>query len=162
MDDRKVVKEVSNLLNTFSSTPILDKSALKLKQGDFLTHPSVTITLRDFKLGFSFQPVRVSYIETLLGEIKCNKSCGPDNIMPKILNFSAPSIAVHLTKLLNLCISTSTWPTEWWLDHVTSIFKKDDATSVSNYRPISVLSIIPKIVEKVVFDQFYNVFQPLF
>ena len=66
MDDRKVVKEVSNLLNTFSSTPILDQSALTLKQGDFLTHPSVTITLRDFKLGFSFQPARVSYIETLL------------------------------------------------------------------------------------------------
>ena len=68
MDDRKVVKEASNLLNTFSSTPILDHSALKLKQGDFLTHPSVTITSRDFKLGFSFQPVRVSYIETLLGK----------------------------------------------------------------------------------------------
>ena len=103
-------------------------------------------------LNFSFQPVRVLYIETLLGEIKCNKSCGADNIMPKILKLSAPSIAVHLTKLLNLCISTSTWPTEWWLDHVTSIFKKDDATSVSNYRPISVLSIIPKILEKVMFD----------
>lgn len=68
MDDRKVVKEVSNSLNTFSSTPILDQSALKLKQGDFLTHPCVTITSRDFKLDFSFQPVRVSYIETLLGK----------------------------------------------------------------------------------------------
>ena len=68
MDDRKVVKEASHLLNTFSSTPILDQSALKLKQGEFLTHPTVTITSRDFKLGFSFQPVRVSYIETLLGK----------------------------------------------------------------------------------------------
>ena len=38
--------------------------------------------------------VRVSYIETLLGEIKCNKSCWPDNIMLKILKFSAPSIVV--------------------------------------------------------------------
>ena len=102
------------------------------------------------------------YIETPLGEIKCNKSCGPDNIMPKILKFSAPSIAVHLTKLLNLCISTPTWPTEWKLEHVTPIFKKDDATSESNYRPISVLSIIPKILEKVMFDQLYDVFQPLF
>ena len=113
-------------------------------------------------LNFSFQPVRVLYIETLLGEIKCNKSCGPDNIMPKILKFSAPSIAVHLTKLLNLCISTSTWPTEWKLSHVTPVFKKDDTTSVSNYRSFSVLSIIPKMVEKVMFDQLYDIFQPLF
>ena len=128
-----------------------------------MTHPSVSsITSRDFKPNFSFQPVRVLYIETLLGEIKCNKSCGPDNIMPKILKFSAPSIAVHLTKLLNLRISTSTWPTEWKLSHVTPVFKKDDTTSVSNYRSCSVLSIMPKIVEKVMFDQLYDVFQPLF
>ena len=45
---------------------------------------------------------------------------------------------------------------------MTPVFKKDDTTSVTNYRPISVLSIIPKIVEKVMFDQFYSVFQPLF
>ena len=82
--------------------------------------------------------------------------------MPKILKFSAPSIAVHLTKLLNLCISTSTWPTEWKLSHVTPVFKKDDTTSVSNYRSFSVLSIIPKMVEKVMFDQLYDIFQPLF
>ena len=45
---------------------------------------------------------------------------------------------------------------------MTPVFKKDDTTSVSNYRSCSVLSIIPKIVEKVMFDQLYDVFQPLF
>ena len=128
-----------------------------------MTYPNVSsIMSRDFKPNFSFQTARVSYIETLLGEIKSNKSCGPDKIMPKILKFSAPSIAVHLTKLLNFCISTSTWPTEWKLSNVTPVFNKDDTISVSNYRSISVLSIIPKIVEKVMFDQFYDVFEPFF
>ena len=75
-----------------------------------------------------------------LGEIKCNKCCGPDDIMTNTLKFLAPSMAVHLTKVLNLCISTSTWPAEWKLSHVTPKFTKDDDTSVSNYRPISVLS----------------------
>ena len=136
---------------------------LKLKREEFSTHPSISsISSRDFKLNFSFQPARVSYIQSVLDRIKCNKSCGPDNIMPKILKYSAPSIAVHLTRLLNLYISTSTWPTEWKLSHVTPVFKKDDATLVSNYRPISVLSIIPKILEKVNFDQLYDVFKPLF
>ena len=82
--------------------------------------------------------------------------------MPKILKLSAPSLAVHPTKLHNLCISTFTWPAEWKLSHVTQIFKKDDGISLSNYRPISVLSIKPKILEKVSFDQLYDVFQPLF
>ena len=44
----KVIKELSNLFNSFFSTPILDQSALKLKQEEFLTHPSVSsITSRD-------------------------------------------------------------------------------------------------------------------
>ena len=163
IDDGKVIKEPSNFFNSFFSTPVLDQPALKLKQEEFSTHNSISsISSRDFKLNFSFQPARVSYIQSVLDRIKCNKSCGPDNIMPKILKYSAPSIAVHLTKLLNLCISTSTWPTEWKLSHVTPVFKKDDATLVSNYRPISVLFIIPKILEKVIFDQLYDVFKPLF
>ena len=88
-----------------------------------------------------------------------------DNIMPKILKLSAPALAVHPTKLHNLCIntsSTSMWPAEWKLSHVTPVFKKDDGTSLSNYRPISVLSIKPKILERVSFDQLYDVFQPPF
>ena len=162
IDDGKVTTEPSHFLNSLFSTPVLDQSTLILKQEEFSTHPSISIPSRDFKLNFSFQPVCVSYIQSLLDRIKCNKSCGPDNIMPKILKYSAPSIAVHLTRLLNLYISTSTWPTEWKLSHVTPVFKKDDATLVSNYRPISVLSIIPKILEKVNFDQLYDVFKPLF
>ena len=143
IDDGKAIKEPSNFFNSFFSTPVLDQPALKLKREEFSTHPSISsISSRDFKLNFSFQPTRVSYIQSVLDRIKCNKSCGPDNIMPKILKYSTPSIAVHLTRLLNLYISTSTWPTEWKLSHVTPVFKKDDATLVSNYRPISVLSII--------------------
>ena len=83
-------------------------------------------------------------------------------MLSKILKLSAPTIAVHLTKLLNLCNSTSTWPAKWKLSHVTTVFKKDNATSVSNYRPTSVLSVIPKILGKVMFGQLYDVFQPLF
>ena len=41
-------------------------------------------------------------------------------------------------------------------------FKKGDALLVSNYRPISILSAIPKIMEKVMFDQLYDAFQPVF
>ena len=64
-----------------------------------------------------------------------NLNYGPDKIMPKILKLSAPCLAIPLTKLRYLCISNSTWPAECKLNHVTPVFKKDDATSVSNYRP---------------------------
>ena len=83
-------------------------------------------------------------------------------MLSKILKLSAPTIAVHLTKLLKLCNSSSAWPVEWKLSHVTTVFKNDNATSVSNYGPTSVLSVILKTLEKVMFDQLYDVFQPLF
>ncbi|KAL9962094.1 hypothetical protein ACROYT_G031165 [Oculina patagonica] len=163
MDNGKVVMEPSDLLNTFFSTPVLEQTILALSQDDFRTHLNVTSVLsRDFSLDFSFQPVSAVYIGTLLGKVKSNKSSGPDNIMPNILKLSAPSLGLPLTKLLNLCITTSTWPTEWKLSNVTPVFKNDYASLVSNYRPISILSAIPKILEKVIFDQLYNAFQPPF
>lgn len=105
LDNGKVIMEPSNFFNAFFSNPILDQAVLGITQDGFRVHPSVTsILANDFNLDFSFCTVRFSYIETLLGKIKSNKSCGPDNIMPKILKLSAPSLAYPLTKLLNHCI----------------------------------------------------------
>ena len=67
-----------------------------------------------------------------------------------------------LNYILVGCPCSFTWPAEWKLSHVTPVFKKDDGTSLSNYRPVSVLSIKPKILERVSFDQLYDVFQPPF
>ena len=145
------------------STPVLPQPVLAAAQEDFSSHLSVSsILAKDFHLNFSFHSISPAYIESLLGKIKCNKSCGPDNITPKILKLSTPALAVPLTNLLNHCIATSRWPNEWKLSNVTPVFKKGDALLVSNYRPISILSAIPKIMEKVMFDQLYDAFQPVF
>ena len=47
-------------------------------------------------------------------------------------------------------------------DEFTPVFKKDDASSVKNYRPISILSAIPKLLEKVMYDQLFDVFKSEF
>ena len=111
-----------------------------------------SISAKDFHLNFSFHSISPAHIESLLGKIKSNKSCGPDIITPKILK---------LTILLNHCIATSRWPNEWKLSNVTPVSQTGDALLVSNYRPISILSAIPKIMEKVMFDQLYDAFQPV-
>ena len=90
------------------------------------------------------------------------KSAGPDGKSPKLLKLSAPVIAGPLTKLFNRCIISSVWPSQWKLSNVTPVYKKEDETSKSNYRPISVLSTIPKVFEKRTFDQLYRHFSPLF
>ena len=51
---------------------------------------------------------------------------------------------------------TSTFPSEWKKAKVTPIYKDGDKSDVSNYRPISVLPILSKILERAVHDQMYN------
>ena len=101
-------------------------------------------------------------IGKLLSELRINKSCGPDNIPPKILKLSVPTIKEPLTKLINYCITESSWPLDWKRSHITPVYKKDDASSVKNYGPISILSAIPKLLERVMNDQLYHVFKSKF
>ena len=86
-------------------------------------------------------------------------------IPPKLLKIAAPVIAGPMTKLFNYCIDVGEWPCQWKLCNVTPVHKKDDETSKTNYRAISmisVLSVIPKVFEKLQFDQLYSVFTPVF
>ena len=130
---------------------------------DFINHPSVlAIKNSAQKLDFSFEPVSISRVAESLANLNIRKSAGPDGLSPKLLKLSVPVIAGPLTKLFNRCIISSVWPTQWKLSNVTPVYKKEDETSKSNYRPISVLSTIPKVFEKLKFDQLYRHFSPLF
>ena len=100
-------------------------------------------------------------------KINAKKSTGPDDFSPKIIKLSAPSIASLLANLLNLFNhyirkSTPSMPSEWKMSNVTPIHKKGETTDKSNYRPVSVLSAISKLFEKVMFDQLYTSFTPTF
>ena len=122
IDDGAVVNEPSNLFNEYFSTPTLSEDALDLSLDEFSNHPSITsISSQNFNLAFSFQPVSAEYIGKLLSELRINKSCGPDNILPKILKVSVPTIKEPLTKLINYCITESSWPLDWKRSHITPV-----------------------------------------
>jgi len=90
--------------------------------------------------------------------LKIGKATGPDNISAKILKEAGLTIVPSLTRLINICLSTSIVPDMWKKAHVIPIHKQGDRHIFSNYRPISLLSVVSKILEKVVFKHVYNYF----
>ncbi|KAK3097835.1 hypothetical protein FSP39_013615 [Pinctada imbricata] len=92
----------------------------------------------------------------VLSSLNTNKATGPDLINPILLRNASRELAPLFTKLFNLSIQTSTFPASWKLANVSPIFKKDDPSLVKNYRPISLLSIIGKVMERCVFKHLYN------
>jgi len=63
-----------------------------------------------------------------------------------------------LTCLINYFISNRQWPTVWESSNIASVFKKKSATDKTCYRPVSVLTALSKLYEKVMFDQIYEAF----
>ena len=108
-------------------------------------------------------PARLVDIQTTEQEvsdlIKCidtTKATGPDGISPKLLHEAGDAIVPSLTKLLNLSLSSAKIPLCWKTANVLPLFKKGDKTDINNYRPVSLLSSVSKILERVVFKHTYN------
>jgi len=61
-------------------------------------------------------------------------------------------ISIHLAKLLNHSLSLGKYPSKLKVSKITAIFKSDDDTDPTNYRPISLLSVFNRIFEKVIYN----------
>ena len=99
-----------------------------------------------------FQNDPLSKIEILhiLNSLDPNKATGPDEIGNALLRIAALGIHKAVCKLVNLSLSLGQFPSSWKLANVVPIFKKGDTHNVSNYRPVSLLSCLPKLAERVV------------
>ena len=89
-------------------------------------------------------------------DIDTSKATGPDLINPRLLFHGRHIITPFLTNLINRSLIQGKVPTQWKLAHVIPIHKKGDKSIPSNYRPISLLSCISKVMERAVFSHMYN------
>ena len=106
--------------------------------------------------GFSFQPVTEDFVIDAIKRLKPNKATGLDKISARLLKDSGQIIAPTLTSLFNRSLQTETFPSIWKKARVVPLHKKGDKQDPSNYRPISILPTLSKILERAVHTQFYG------
>ena len=97
-----------------------------------------------------------SFVLQQLLALKTNKAVGLDKISARLLKNSAHTIALSVTKLLNLSIKTGKFPILWKCSKIRALFKSGERTNASNYQPISILPTLSKILEKAVHTQLYQ------
>ena len=91
-----------------------------------------------------------------LNSLNISKSCGPDGLHPKVLKELAPVLDYPLKLLFDKTIRDGELPNAWKMAEVKPIFKKGDKSDPSNYRPVSLTSIVCKIFESYIRDALYN------
>ena len=90
--------------------------------------------------------VGVEGVRKLLCNLKVDKATGPDGIPAFILKNAANELAPILTKLFQLSLTSGEFPTDWKCAWVVPIFKKGERHLASNYRPVSLTSIVCKVM----------------
>ena len=141
--------EISNQMNYYFCT-IGGKLAAEIPQGN---HPRSYMKNRINETIF-LEPIFDNEITMEIKNLNNRKSPGPDNISPKILKACEPFIKTPLTKLFNYSIETATYPSKLKLAKVLALHKKKSIYLPENYRPISLLSCIDKIFEKLLHKRF--------
>ena len=89
----------------------------------------------------------------LLKQLNPANSAGIDNLTGKVLKEGAPVLASPITDLVNLSISLSLFPDDCKIAKLKPLYKKEAKTKPKNYRPISLLLLLSKIIERIIHNQ---------
>ena len=100
----------------------------------------------------------VEEIYNYLSTLDTSKATGPDGISARMLKETANTIAPSVTALLNLSLHSGSVPSQWKKSLIVPIPKTSSATTPNDYRPISLLSILSKVLERhIISNQLHQV-----
>ena len=98
---------------------------------------------------FFVAPSTAFDVSDIISLLQSGKSLGPNSIPMKILQLLSPLIASPLSQIITESFQSGIFPDKMKLAKVIPLFKTGCTLTASNYRPISILSVFSKIIEKV-------------
>ena len=103
----------------------------------------------------SLRNIEISTTEVydILSTLDVTKAAGIDGINPRILRYCASSLLIPICHLFTSSIITGYIPSQWCIHCIIPIYKSGDKSSVKNYRPISLLCILSKVLERIIYNR---------
>ena len=90
-------------------------------------------------------------VKKVITNLDSSKASGPDCIPVVVLKNCEPELSYILAKLFNICLKESCFPDCWKVSLVVLVFKNvGERSAAKNYRPVSLLSVVSKVLEKLV------------
>lgn len=157
-DGNNIISSKLAIVNHFNSFftdigPKLSQQILAPKNKSFKSYLK-----NKFNHVFKFSNIDTPIISKIIDDLAPKSSSGYDGISTKLLKTVKNVLISPLTIIVNQMLNTGIFPDKLKIAKVTPVYKKDDETLFTNYRPISLLPTISKIFEKVIFKQIYNYF----
>ena len=143
---------MSNVFNNyFTSIAEKTKSNIKFSPKHYTDYLSSTNTNT-----FFLTPTDKNEIAFIISSLDSHKSSGPNSIPVKILKLLKNDISQQLSDIFNMSFLTGQFPSVLKIAKVIPIHKKQSKVDYANYRPISLLSNIEKIIEKLMYKRLSN------
>ena len=145
--------DIANHFNSFFFSVYQLSSIYDLDTVNLCTSIPISDQLQDM----SVEECEVYHI---LSSLNPSKAMGIDSIDPKILKYCACTLCSPVSVLFNKCLSDSCIPSQWKVHIISPILKCGDPSNVANYRPISLLCSLSKVLERLIFDRVYEYVLP--
>ena len=81
-----------------------------------------------------------------------NRAHGHDGVLVRMIKMCEESLVHPLSLIFKGCIDTGVYPDSWNKSNIVPVHKKGDKQIANNYRPVSLLPIRSKVLEKIIFD----------
>ena len=150
----------------FNGPEVLSSASEKAKL--FAENFSLNSNLEDSGISLPLFPSRTSLklhntsvtpkmVRKIVMNLDLSKASGPDCIPVVVLKSCEPELSYILTELFNKCLKESCFPDCWKVSSVVPVFKNvGERSTAKNYRPVSLLSVVNKVFEKLVNNRIVN------
>lgn len=157
----KIITKIQINDNLYITSPIdiadnFNKYFIKLTSRNTITTHSYNYKIDNNNNSLFIFPTDINEIFKIIMNLRNTNAVGYDQLPTKIIKLTAKLIAPPLNYLTNLSFSSGIFPEKLKISVIKPIYKKDDKASMCNYRPIALIPILSKIIEKAMHTRIFN------